>query len=205
MNLGKGIMLQIFIIILFQISSKTVSLCSSLCSKSTDYSHYFQLYWRILQLFLLCNQKLQQYFIAYVYYWVKLKQPITIAVIVVKCSVTNVWGYELLHASPSIRVSDCSITVSRSRKSFLCQLCPKNASNFTPSLFLKSFQHNSHIPSHDTIPIRSTVDFVNKLINYMVDWVIRTSYYSIAMLNSKNLGELHGKQPITLQHAASPS
>jgi len=35
-------MLQIFIIILFQISSKIVSLCLLLCPKSTDYSHYSQ-------------------------------------------------------------------------------------------------------------------------------------------------------------------
>ena len=42
----EGIMLQIFITILFRISSKIVSL---LCSKSTDYS---QLYWRIFTTFL---------------------------------------------------------------------------------------------------------------------------------------------------------
>jgi len=69
-------------------------------------------------------------FIAYVYYWVKLLQSIRIAVIVVKCSVTSVWGYELIRADCSIRVSDCSIRVSRSGKSFLCQLCPEIASQF---------------------------------------------------------------------------
>ena len=35
-----------------------------------------------------------------------------VAVIVVKCSVTSVWGYKLLRADRSIRVSDCSIRVS---------------------------------------------------------------------------------------------
>ena len=70
---------------------------------------------------------------------------------IVKCSVTNVWGYELIRADCSIRVSDCSIRVSRSGKSFLCQLCPENSGiildSFTPSLFLKLFQHNSRIPN----------------------------------------------------------
>ena len=47
----EGIMLQIFIIILFRISSKIVSLCSLLFPKSTDYSHYSQLYRRIFTTF----------------------------------------------------------------------------------------------------------------------------------------------------------
>ena len=47
----EGIMLQIFIIILFRISSKIVSLCSLFCSKSTDYSQYSQLYRRIFTIF----------------------------------------------------------------------------------------------------------------------------------------------------------
>ena len=50
-NRPQGIMLQIFIIILFRISSKIVSLYSLLFPKSTDYSHYSQLYCHILQLF----------------------------------------------------------------------------------------------------------------------------------------------------------
>jgi len=37
-----------------------------------------------------------------------------IAVILVKCSVTSVWGYKLLRADRSIRVSECFIRVSRS-------------------------------------------------------------------------------------------
>jgi len=66
MGMLEGIMLQIFII---QISSKIASLCSLLCSKSTDFSHYSQLYWmENFTTFSLCNQKLQKYFIAYVYY-----------------------------------------------------------------------------------------------------------------------------------------
>ena len=44
---------QIFIIILFRISSKNVSLCS----KFTDSFHYSQLYWRILQFFPLLQSK----------------------------------------------------------------------------------------------------------------------------------------------------
>ena len=47
----EGIMLQIFIIILFRISSKILSLCSLLFPKSTDYSHYPQLNWRIFATF----------------------------------------------------------------------------------------------------------------------------------------------------------
>ena len=47
----EGIMLQIFIIILFRISSKIVSLCSLLFPKSTDYSHYSQLYRTIFTTF----------------------------------------------------------------------------------------------------------------------------------------------------------
>ena len=47
----EGIMIQIFIIILFRISSKIVSLCSLLCSKSTYYSQYSQLYRRIFTTF----------------------------------------------------------------------------------------------------------------------------------------------------------
>ena len=55
---------------------------------------------------------------------------VKIAAIVVKWSVTSAWGYELLPANRPIRVSDCSIRVSRSEKSFLCQLCPEIASKF---------------------------------------------------------------------------
>ena len=52
-----GIMLQIFIIILFRISSKFVSLCSFLFPKSTDYSHYSQLCCHTFTAFLhFCNQ-----------------------------------------------------------------------------------------------------------------------------------------------------
>ena len=54
----EGIMLQIFIIILFRISSKIVSLCLILCSKSTDYSQE-----NLSNFFHFCNQKLQKYFI----------------------------------------------------------------------------------------------------------------------------------------------
>ena len=69
MDMLGGIMLQMFIIIVFQISSKIASLCSLLCSKSTDFSYYSQLYWmENFTTFSLCNQKLQKYFIAYVYY-----------------------------------------------------------------------------------------------------------------------------------------
>ena len=106
--------------------------------------------------FYFCNEKTQKYCLAYVYYWVKLQQPIKVAIIVVKCSVTSVWSYELLCADRSIRLSDCSIRVSRFGKSFLCRLCPEIASkigifdSFTPSLFLKLFQHNSRIPSYYT-------------------------------------------------------
>ena len=60
----QGIMLQIFIIILFRFSSKIVSLCSSLFPKYTDYSFYSQLYCHILQVFLhFCNQNVQQCFV----------------------------------------------------------------------------------------------------------------------------------------------
>ena len=70
--------------------------------------------------------------------------------VVVKCSVTSVWGYELLRADRSIRVSDCSIKLSWSGKS-LCQVdttydyalkLHQNSriilDSFTPSLFLTS-------------------------------------------------------------------
>ena len=58
----EGIMLQIFIIILFWISSKIVSLCSLLCSKSTDYSHYSQLYRRVFTTFSLLQSKTSKMF-----------------------------------------------------------------------------------------------------------------------------------------------
>ena len=57
----EGIMLQIFIIILFQISSKFVSLCSLLFPKSTDYSHYSQLYCHTFTASLHSN--VQKYFV----------------------------------------------------------------------------------------------------------------------------------------------
>jgi len=64
LNRPKGIMLQIFIIILFRISSKIVLLCSLLFPKSTDYSHYSQLYCHTFTAFLhFCNQNMQQYFL----------------------------------------------------------------------------------------------------------------------------------------------
>ena len=60
----QGIMLQIFIIILFRISSKIASLCSLIFPKSTDYSHYSQLYCHTFTGFLhFCNQNVQQYFV----------------------------------------------------------------------------------------------------------------------------------------------
>ena len=72
----------------------------------------------------------------------------------VKCSVTSVWGYELLCTDRSIRVSDCSIRVSRSGNHFYANYALKLLQNsgiildsFTPSLFLKLFQHNSGIPN----------------------------------------------------------
>ena len=72
------------------------------------------------------------------------------AVIVAKCSVTSAWGYELLLADRSMRVSDCSIRVSQSGKLFLCQLCLQNSGiildSFIPPLFQKLFKHNSCIP-----------------------------------------------------------
>ena len=104
-----------------ELCSKSSSLCYSkfpqklyhymliIISKSTDYS---QLYCHTFTAFLhFCNQNVQQYFILY-------KCIITIAVIVAKCLVTSVWGYEFLPADRSIRVSDCSIRVSRSGNSF---------------------------------------------------------------------------------------
>jgi len=64
-------MLQIFIVILFRISSKIVSLFLLLCPKSTDYFHNSQVYCRILQPFHLYNQKLQQYFVAHIIYTIE--------------------------------------------------------------------------------------------------------------------------------------
>ena len=65
-----------------------------------------------------------------------------IAVIVAKCSVTSVWGYELLCGYRSIRVSYCCIRVSQPGKLFLCNYALKLHQNsgiildsFTPSLF----------------------------------------------------------------------
>ena len=58
----EGITLQIFIIILLRISSKIVSFCLLLCSESTDYSHYFQVYWRIFTTFLLLKSKTSKIF-----------------------------------------------------------------------------------------------------------------------------------------------
>jgi len=60
----QGIMLQIFIIILFRISSKILSLCSLLFPKPTDYSHYSQLCCHTFTAFLhFCNQNVQQYLV----------------------------------------------------------------------------------------------------------------------------------------------
>ena len=65
-NRPQGIMLQIFFIILFRISSKIVSLCSLLFPKCTHYSHCSQLYyhWYFYSFSSLLQSKcMQQYFV----------------------------------------------------------------------------------------------------------------------------------------------
>ena len=67
-------MFQIFIIILFRISSKIVSLCSLLYAQNLLIiliilkftAEFYNLFTSTIKL------KLQQYFVAYIYYWVKL-------------------------------------------------------------------------------------------------------------------------------------
>jgi len=61
-----------------------------------------------------------------------LSRTVTVAVIVVKCSVTSVWGYELLRIDCSIRVSDCSIRVSRSENYFYANCALKLHQNSGP-------------------------------------------------------------------------